>query len=1160
MDPRQQPPLGVPFSRNVASPTYGRSPFPPTSSSTTTPAPYPPASHPQSHPSSASPAAGVPYAEHQRRPSDGNPYFHQHQSRPPYAPEPTSHIPHPAQTHVRHQSSSSIGGSLSRNMAPPSPPPQQPHLPPGHQMGQYGFSPAPRAPPPGMGPSGTFPSGRELPALSSIQRTGSTGGSMSLSAMLSGPPAPREPTPGHAGHPSFPPPATSSAGSGPGPAFAGPMPSPRMQNASAEYNAYGRRPQTPPEHTRQYDPRDQRGSAAGSPPQVMYGTPEVSRYGTPQAYPQRAPPMTTGEDRRDQPSRMSTGSMPPRPSSQPRAYSGMSGRPVELGRGPPPGEPIYGRREEMRPGQGQGPAEFNPERPPRAMAYDEQRRMIDREREIREQFDREAEWRERERLERARFEDQQQRHFQSEQSRMERERAERERMDRERDMELRERDRRERTTSDPSRPHSQRPVEYGPHGPPGALPPQYARADPRDQGSWQQRPGFEQPQRIPYDQSYPGQQQRPGEYPGPAPGPGPTTTGPAYAGYPAHTQPPMERYPQQGPAPHIIPTSQPGPPYDSPERHRFGLPQHQQQAHSHHGARPSEEGPPPPSLAYNGGPGTTPFEGGRHRPAEDGHVAPSLARQQSGGLLAVGEINRKGRISPLPQPVQGPQAQVPGPPAGPEIKREFGRIYSGIGSGTIRVSSPVPTGGHPFTNAGLARRDDIEPPPPEVTVEPAAKPTRKRNRKAKDEDAKGDDDSTGRLTPVGRGTKRPKTHGKQHRAEKGTCSHHHHHHAPERTASPLHALKAIKSGTPNLSPTMPLTTHNHQIPRPTPAPKAHLPSPPAIPKPKKLVNSQAVLDSIAHKERKHLGDFVYNPILKPTQIQDTSGIGYASTPTPLPMEIIKNNENSTLMVKVDRRHLEPGPRREMIKRQALWGTDVYTDDSDVISACIHGGWIRGEWQDETFASLLDLEFPPPKSSKNSSASTESQTSRYVLTEPPPTGPVHIPPGRDMQVMVLILPALEKYGSSTRFGLTSREWGGPPPKRPHDGLSFKVLEVRFVIDGAAPQNRLRGKGRRDRINRNNSALQRSKFIDFKAVVNGASSENGKGVRNGLKTSENGTAKRSDNGEDVNKENRPATNGGNRVKDSRVGGVRVNGVDMTTTKTTAGVTANGRAGSS
>ncbi|KAK8092292.1 uncharacterized protein PG998_015124 [Apiospora kogelbergensis] len=1028
---QQPPPISVPFARNAAaSPPYGRSPFPHgPNPATTTPSPYPPASHPQAHPPPTSPAGSATGAyehQHQRHPSD--PSFFAHQAaRPSYAPDHPSHPPH---THSRHPSTSSLGGHPSQ--MPPA----------GHPMSHYGHPSASRGPPVNLGPPSAFPAGRELPALNSIPRTGNAGGSMSISAMLGGAAAHRESTPGHP-HTAFPPPSTSAAAPGPGPAYASSVhASPRMQNAT-EYNGYVRGPQTPPEHVRPYDARDQRGSVAGSPPQAMYGTPEVARFGTPQAYPQRGPPMGPGDDRRDPSGRMAAASVPPRPSSQPRAYSGMPGRPVEMGRGPPPqpqpqpGEPMYGRREEMRPGQ----QEYNPERQPRPLSYEEQRRLMDRDREMREQMDREAEYRERERMERARFEEQQRGPFMAERERMERDRMERDRMERERELDMmREHGMRERTSSDPSRSHGQRPVDYGPPGPNGQGPPQgpppYGRMDPREAAAWQQqqqqqqqqqRPGFDQPPRGHYDQQFPGQ--RPNEYP--------VTNGPVYDRYPAHAQPPWTDIPLAAPhhkgCPCLSRANQGRLSRTTPrDRHRYSQmpphPQHpqQQQPPPHqHRPRPNEEGPPPPSIAYNGGTGTLLYEPSRQPRSMDDGAAPPLMRQHSSnGLLAIGEINRKG-------------AHLPLAPGGPP--------------------------------------------------EPPVKAVRKRNRKAKDIDGKGDDDdSTGRNTPVGR-AKRPKTH-----------AHHHHHQYPPSPSPPWVGedelstpcrqppLKNFKSTTPIPSPTGLAKdfalTHSHQIPRsngaPTSAPKQASTTPVIVPKTKRSVNSQAVLESVAHKPRKHLGDVVYDASLTPAKLSSPSRFGFASTPRPLPMAMIRDNENSTLTVKIPRAHLTTVAREEITTRRAIWGTDVYSDDSDVVAACIHAGWIRGEWSNDIDTDLLDLRVQPPKSKGRNAAVAPEQGPQEVLTSPPATGPVQVPHHRDLHVTILILPALEKYTSTTRFGIQSREFGGTynGRKSNHDGISFMVTAIRWV-DGAAPQSRLRGKARRERIRKAMGEVQRAHVLDI-----------------------------------------------------------------------------------
>lgn len=107
-----------------------------------------------------------------------------------------------------------------------------------------------------------------------------------------------------------------------------------------------------------------------------------------------------------------------------------------------------------------------------------------------------------------------------------------------------------------------------------------------------------------------------------------------------------------------------------------------------------------------------------------------------------------------------------GPGGEPGIKSEFGRMFSGIGSGVrgIGGSSPVPSGAQLSfsSHSAIGRRDDIEI-PHSVDPTPAKATGKGKRRKAKDDEGKGDEDSNGRSTPLGR-AKRPKTH-----------THHHHH-------------------------------------------------------------------------------------------------------------------------------------------------------------------------------------------------------------------------------------------------------------------------------------------------------------------------------------------------------------------------------------------------
>lgn len=171
---------------------------------------------------------------------------------------------------------------------------------------------------------------------------------------------------------------------------------------------------------------------------------------------------------------------------------------------------------------------------------------------------------------------------------------------------------------------------------------------------------------------------------------------------------------------------------------------------------------------------------------------------------------------------------------------------------------------------------------------------------------------------------------------------------------------------------------------------------------------------------------------------------------------MEGSENCTLTVKVPRVHLEPLSREEITARRSVWGTDIYTDDTDVVAACIHGGWIRGEWSDDVDISVLELVIDDAGEDNTTATKVISKNGDITLTAPPARGPMLPPPSKDLHVTILVLPALEKYSSTTRWGIRSRAWANT-----HDGLSFQIMSVKFV-SGVDTAKETRGSARRLRI--------------------------------------------------------------------------------------------------
>ena len=255
---------------------------------------------------------------------------------------------------------------------------------------------------------------------------------------------------------------------------------------------------------------------------------------------------------------------------------------------------------------------------------------------------------------------------------------------------------------------------------------------------------------------------------------------------------------------------------------------------------------------------------------------------------------------------------------------------------------------------------------------------------------------------------------------------HHHHHAPP---------------------------HHHHHP-----PKAHNPVSLQARKPQTRVYSQPIIHSVAHLPRKHLGSALYSPRVSVPAVTTSSVIdlkhGFTSRPRPIPR--FDGQANCTFTIRIPRYFLKPAQREAVCGSRCLWGTDVYTDDSDPLAACIHSGWIRGEWGEDVDTDLLFEDRFNSNGIEGDGGDGEGD-SADVLFEPPKAGPVLPPVGRDLHITLLLLPPLEGYASTTSWGIRSRGWAGN-----HDGMSFKVLRVEWVDEGTGKGEEKSAEGRRKRL--------------------------------------------------------------------------------------------------
>lgn len=107
-----------------------------------------------------------------------------------------------------------------------------------------------------------------------------------------------------------------------------------------------------------------------------------------------------------------------------------------------------------------------------------------------------------------------------------------------------------------------------------------------------------------------------------------------------------------------------------------------------------------------------------------------------------------------------------------------------------------------------------------------------------------------------------------------------------------------------------------------------------------------------------------------------------------------------------------------LKERKIWGTDVYTDDSDILAACIHSGWLRLGSTAPLFGAA--------------SAADEAKQKRRRRKKKPTLD------HRSLKITIVVAPKLIKYEGSLRAGVWSRTWGNS-----HDGVSYAIESVELV---------------------------------------------------------------------------------------------------------------------
>ncbi|GJN91790.1 hypothetical protein Rhopal_004813-T1 [Rhodotorula paludigena] len=125
-----------------------------------------------------------------------------------------------------------------------------------------------------------------------------------------------------------------------------------------------------------------------------------------------------------------------------------------------------------------------------------------------------------------------------------------------------------------------------------------------------------------------------------------------------------------------------------------------------------------------------------------------------------------------------------------------------------------------------------------------------------------------------------------------------------------------------------------------------------------------------------------------------------------------------------------------LRKRAVWGTDVYTDDSDVLAVLLHSGWLRVTRRERRL-----------RAGERGAGADAIRRARSVGEErialPPREGEGEGVP-KALLVKLGVVPALVRYEGIERQGIRSRSWGNG-----HDGVSLRVEEVQPFHDVPPP---------------------------------------------------------------------------------------------------------------
>jgi hypothetical protein len=133
-------------------------------------------------------------------------------------------------------------------------------------------------------------------------------------------------------------------------------------------------------------------------------------------------------------------------------------------------------------------------------------------------------------------------------------------------------------------------------------------------------------------------------------------------------------------------------------------------------------------------------------------------------------------------------------------------------------------------------------------------------------------------------------------------------------------------------------------------------------------------------------------------------------------------------------------------KRRLWGTEVYTDDSDVLAMLVHSGWVKVDVPYTTATATTNSRAGDKdklngtaatdqrdEETSHSQKTTEEHVEATTTSTPTATGKST---SRSLRVTLRVAPRLVRYFGTLRAGVKSRGWGNT-----HDGVSLLIEDVK-----------------------------------------------------------------------------------------------------------------------